>query len=76
MADVGAALEHGLCVAPLVIEEVRVVAEDSTFNGSLEGATRPPFTDSHGPGKNCRIQMNQTGIAHNLPLENPTGFKQ
>ena len=73
MTDLGIALEHSLRVAALaepilvVVEEVRIVAEHGALDRRLEWAASPTFAQSHRPGAKDTIQMNQTGISHNLP---------
>ena len=73
MTDLSIALEHSLRVAALaepklvVVEEVRVVTEHSALDRRLEWAASPPLAQGHRSGTKDAIQMNQTGIPHNLP---------
>ena len=73
MTDLGIALEHSLRVAALaepilvVVEEVRIVAEHGALDRRIEWAANQTFAQSHRRGAKDTIQMNQTGISHNLP---------
>ena len=73
MTNLGKALEHSLGVATLaepilvVVEEVRIIAEHGALDRNIKWAASPTFAQGHRPGAKDTIQMNQTGISHNLP---------